>query len=171
MVLAIALGILIFLLVFFITVYNMLVFSRNRVKQSFSNIDVLLKQRNDEIGNLVNVVRGYADFEKSTLKSVIRIRNSYSPGMGVYGNDVYNHRMNAGLKELFAVVENYPELKANEQFMRLQKRITQMENHISDRREYYNWSVTNYNTRREQFPYSIIASLFNFEKELLFKYS
>ncbi len=161
----------IILFAFFATVYNLIVFSKNRVKQSFANIDVLLKQRNDEIGNLIEVVKGYSSFEKETLESIVKLRNSFSPGMGVYGKDVYNQKVSAGLKNMFAVVENYPDLKANEQYLRLHKRITQVENQIADRREYYNWSVTNYNTRIEQFPYSIIANLFKFKPALLFKYS
>ncbi len=159
------------IIVFIITIYNLLIYSRNRVKQSLANIDVLLKQRNDEIGNLVNVVKGYSAFERETLESIVKLRTSYSPSMGVYGKDVYNKRINAGMKQLFAVVENYPNIKADKQYLRLQQRITQLENQIADRREYYNWTVTNFNTRIEQFPYSIIGNIFKFEKKILFKYS
>lgn len=157
-------------IIFFITVYNMMIFSKNRVFQSLSNIDVLLKQRNDEIGNLVNVVKGYSRYEIDVLDKITKIRSGFTERMSVAGKDEYNRHVTEGLKSLFAVVENYPDIKADKQYLRLQERITSIENQIADRREYYNWSVTNYNTRCEQFPYAIIAQMFNFKLFELFRY-
>lgn len=154
----------------FIAVYNVMIYSKNRVFQSLSNIDVLLKQRNDEIGNLVNVVKGYSRYEIDVLERITKIRSGFTERMSVAGKDEYNRHITEGMKSLFAVVENYPDIKADKQYLRLQERITSIENQIADRREYYNWSVTNYNTRCEQFPYAIIAQMFGFKLYELFKY-
>ncbi len=161
--------IMIVILIYIIVIYNNLIFARNRIRQAMSNIDVLLKQRNDELGNLINVVKGYSKFEQSVLEKITRIRSGYDEDWNVKKKSEFNKEMQAQVKSLFALIENYPDIKANEQYMRLQKRITSLENQIADRREYYNWSVTNFNTRIEQFPYSIIANFFKFMQEPLFK--
>ncbi|MDY6786700.1 MAG: LemA family protein [candidate division WOR-3 bacterium] len=154
-----------------ITIYNVMIFSRNRVRQSLANIDVILKQRNDEIDNLVRVVKGYSSFERDVLEKITRIRSGFDPYLDVRDKDRFNKNIETTYKQLFANVENYPDIKADEHYMRLQQRITGLENQLADRREYYNWSVTNYNTRLETFPYSIIAGIFNFRKAELFKFS
>lgn len=159
-----------FLILLTTAVYNAIVFVKNRVDQSYSNIDVLLKQRNDEISNLINVVKGYSSFEKEVLESVIKIRSGYSERMNIESKAKFDREVSGSVKSLFAVAEKYPELKADRQYLRLQERITSIENQIADRREYYNWCVTNYNTRIEQFPYSIIAGIFAFERKKLFRF-
>lgn len=158
-----------FILIIFITMYNDLVFLKNRIFQSLSNIDVLLKQRNDEIGNLIKVVKNYAIYEQETLTKIINIRSGYSENMDIKEKSIYDERITNEIKNLFALTEKYPELKANENFLNLQKRITTIENHIADRRENYNWCVTNYNIKIQQFPYNIISSLFKYNKYPLFR--
>lgn len=166
----VSVSLLIIIVIVFIAVYNVMIYSKNRVFQSLSNIDVLLKQRNDEIGNLVNVVKGYSRYEIDVLEKITKIRSGFSERMSVADKDEFNRHITEGMKSLFAVVENYPDIKADKQYLRLQERITSIENQIADRREYYNWSVTNYNTRCEQFPYAIIARMFGFKLYDLFKY-
>ncbi|MDD3803231.1 MAG: LemA family protein [bacterium] len=157
------------LFIFFFTFYNTLIFLKNRIFQALSNINVLLKQRNDEIPNLVEVVKHYAKFEKEVLENVTKIRSGYSENLDVQKKADYSANVSSQLKSVFALAEKYPELKADKQFLRLQERITAIENSIADRREAYNWSVTNFNTRCEQFPYVIIASMFNMNRYPLFK--
>lgn len=162
--------VLIFLLItVFIILYNDIIFLKNRIFQSLSNIDVLLKQRNDEIANLIEVVKGYASYEHETLARVIKIRSGYNEDMGIKEKSDFNNALMKETKNLFALAEKYPELKANENFLNLQKRITTLENHIADRRESYNWCVTNFNTKIEQFPYNLFSSIFGFKKYPLFK--
>lgn len=158
-----------FLLTVFVILYNDLIFLKNRIFQSLSNIDVLLKQRNDELTNLIEVVKGYASYEQDTLTKVIKIRSGYSDDMGISEKSNYDNALSKETKNLFALAEKYPELKANENFLNLQKRITTIENHIADRRENYNWCVTNFNTKIEQFPYNIVSFVFGFKKYPLFK--
>ncbi|MEO0237604.1 MAG: LemA family protein [candidate division WOR-3 bacterium] len=169
MVLIIIFTVLIFILILFVILYNDLIFLKNRIFQSLSNIDVLLKQRNDELTNLVEVVKGYASYEQETLKKVIKIRSGYSDDMEISEKSKFDEVVRNETKNLFALAEKYPELKANENFLNLQKRITTIENHIADRRETYNWCVTNFNTKIEQFPYNIISSVLGFKKYPLFK--
>ncbi|MEO0280998.1 MAG: LemA family protein [candidate division WOR-3 bacterium] len=169
MVLIIIFTVVIFILILFVILYNDLIFLKNRIFQSLSNIDVLLKQRNDELTNLVEVVKGYASYEQETLKKVIKIRSGYSDDMEISEKSKFDEVVRNETKNLFALAEKYPELKANENFLNLQKRITTIENHIADRRETYNWCVTNFNTKIEQFPYNIISSVLGFKKYPLFK--
>ena len=157
------------LMVFFFIFYNTLIFLKNRIFQALSNINVLLKQRNDEIPNLVEVVNHYAKFEKELLENVTKIRSGYRESLDVEGKAGYSDKVTNQLKSVFALAEKYPDLKADKQFLRLQERITSLENQIADRRESYNWCVTNFNTKSEQFPYMIIASMFNMNRYPLFR--
>ncbi|HAV92856.1 TPA: LemA family protein [candidate division WOR-3 bacterium] len=154
---------------FFFIFYNTLIFLKNRVFQALSNINVLLKQRNDEIPNLVEIVKHYAKFEKELLENVTKIRSGYSENLDVEGKATYSSSVSNQLKSIFALAEKYPDLKADKQFLRLQERITSLENQIADRRESYNWCVTNFNTRCEQFPFVIIAGMFNMNRYPLFQ--
>jgi len=165
----IVLTVLSILFVFFFVFYNALIFLKNRIFQALSNINVLLKQRNDEIPNLVEIVKHYAKFEKETLENVTRIRSGYSESLDVERKAEYSNSVSKEIRSLFALAEKYPDLKADKQFLRLQERITSLENQIADRRESYNWSVTNYNTKCEQFPYVIIASIFEMNRYPLFR--
>ncbi len=165
------LAIVVILVLYFINIYNNLVRIKHNVSQSWSNIDILLKQRHDELPKLVEVCKQYMQYEGSALEKIIAARSGVSNArqagdMGALG--MAEGQLRLGLGSLFAVSEAYPELKANENFQHLQNRITGLEDAISDRREYYNDSVNINNIRIEQFPDVIIARFFNFkEKQLL----
>jgi LemA protein len=154
------------LIVFYaINIYNHLVRIKHNVSKAWSNIDVLLKQRHDEIPKLVETCKQYMKFEKDTLEKVMQARSQVSSArqsqdMASLGAAEGMLRM--GLGNLFAVAEAYPDLKANENFQHLQTRISSLESAIADRREFYNESVNINNTRIEQFPDIIIARLLNF---------
>ncbi len=167
----ILLGIVAVALFYGISLYNHLVNVKHAVAKAWANIDVLLKQRHDELPKLVEVCKQYKQFEQSTLQKVIEARSQVhaareSQNIGALGQA--EGALRAGLGSIFAVAEAYPELKANENFMQLQNRITGLENNIADRRELYNESVNINNVQIEVFPASIIARMFNFgEKPLL----
>jgi LemA protein len=170
----IVLGIIAVLLVYSISLYNHLVNVKHAVSKAWANIDVLLKQRHDELPKLVEVCKQYKQFEQSTLQKVIEARSQVHAArerqdIGALGQAEGAVRM--GLGNIFAVAEAYPELKANEQFMQLQNRITSLENGIADRRELYNESVNINNVQIEVFPASIIASLFGFGEKPLLEFS
>lgn len=157
-----------------ISLYNHLVNVKHTVARAWANIDVLLKQRHDELPKLVEVCKQYKQFEQETLQKVIAARsqvqsareNQDIPALGQAEN-----MLRAGLGGIFAVAEAYPELKANENFMQLQNRITSLENGIADRRELYNESVNINNVQIEVFPASLIARLFNFSAKPLLEFS
>ena len=154
-----------------IGIYNSLVSIKNSVEQAFSNIDVLLKQRHNELTKLVEVVKGVKDFEQETLVKVTEARKQFD----MAGNQA--QALAAGAAEglaisgLFAVAEQYPELKSNQNFMQLQTRISELEDQIADRREVYNDSVNIFNTRIEQFPDTLVANLLNYRRRQYFKVS
>jgi len=154
-----------------INIYNHLVRIKHNVAKAWSNIDVLLKQRHDEIPKLVETCKQYMKFEKDTLEKVMQARSQVSSArqsQDMAGLGAAEGMLRMGLGNLFAVAEAYPELKANENFQHLQGRISSLESAIADRREFYNESVNINNTRIEQFPDIIIARLLNFtERDLL----
>jgi len=156
-----------------IMIYNSLVQVKHNVSKAWANIDVLLKQRHDEIPKLVEVCKQYRQFEQDTLQRVIEARSrvfqaSQAQNMPALGQA--ETALRAGLANLFAVAEAYPDLKTNEQFMNLQTRISALENAIADRREFYNESVNINNVRIEQFPDVIIAGMFNFPARQLLEF-
>lgn len=158
-------------LVYAVVIYNNLVSLKHNVDKAWSNIDVLLKQRHDELPKLVETCKQYMGYEQETLERVMQARSSVSAArergdVGALGPAESQLRM--GLGSLFALAEAYPDLKANQTFQHLQTRISGLEDAIADRREFYNESVNNNNIRIEQFPDVIIARAFNFrERELL----
>ena len=168
------LGLVVVLLIYGISLYNHLVSVKHAVSKAWANIDVLLKQRHDELPKLVEVCKQYKQFEQShaakghrgALAGADRAR---APGHRRAGKA--EGALRAGLGNIFAVAEAYPELKANENFMQLQNRITSLENGIADRRELYNESVNINNVQIEVFPASIIASMFNFGEKPLLEFS
>ncbi len=169
----ILLGIILLAVVYFINIYNNLVRIKHNVSQAWSNIDVLLKQRHDELPKLVEVCKQYMDYEGSALEKIIAARSGVSKAreegdVGALG--MAESQLRLGLGNLFAVAEAYPELKANENFQHLQSRISGLENAIADRREFYNDSVNINNVRIEQFPDIIIARLFNFKQQELLEF-
>ncbi len=162
------------LLVYFIVVYNGFIFLRENVRKNWSNIDVLLVQRHDELPKLVEACKGYMRHERETLQGVMRARNAIEAArersdLGALG-DAETH-LRSDLGRLFAVAESYPELKANESFAKLQKRISELEESIADRRELYNDSVNTNNIRIDQFPQLIVARMFAFRQAQLLEFS
>jgi LemA protein len=171
---AIFLGIIVLAVLYIIATYNGLVELKNNVAKAWANIDVLLKQRHDELPKLVEVCKQYKQFEQSTLTQVIAARNQVqtareSKNMKALG--AAESTLRGGLGQIFAVAEAYPELRANDSFMQLQTRISQLENGISDRREFYNDAVNINNTRVEQFPASLLAGLFGFKQATLLMFA
>jgi LemA protein len=162
------------LLIYGISLYNHLVNVKHAVSKAWANIDVLLKQRHDELPKLVEVCKQYKQFEQATLQKVIEARSQVHDArerqdIGALGQA--EGALRTGLGNIFAVAEAYPELKANENFMQLQNRITSLENGIADRRELYNDAVNINNVQIEVFPASILASMFNFGEKPLLEFS
>ena len=161
-------------LIYAVMLYNQLVTIKHAVSQAWSNIDVLLRQRHDELPKLVEACRRYMQHEQETLEKVVQARNAVSNARersDVKGLGQAETALRMGLGQLFAVVENYPELKANESFQHLQERITGLESGIADRRELYNAAVNINNVRIEQFPDVMIARMFSFPSADLLQFS
>lgn len=153
------------IVVWAIILYNGLVVLKHNVSQAWSNIDVLLKQRHDELPKLVETARQYMQYEQSTLEKVMHARAAVHGAQERGDLDALGlaeGQLRAGLSGFYAVAEAYPELKANSSFQHLQQRISSLENMIADRREFYNASVNINNVRIEQFPDVLIAQLFRF---------
>jgi LemA protein len=160
--------------VYAVGMYNGLVKLRESVKQAWSNIDVLLVQRHDELPKLVETCKRYMQYEQETLERVMKARASVFQAAGrgdVAAVGAAESSLRAGLGQLFAVVENYPQLKADESFRHLQARITQLEESIADRRELYNASVNLNNVRVQQFPDVIVARMFDFKEAGLLEFT
>jgi LemA protein len=168
------LGITVVALIYVISLYNNLVQLKHGVAKAWANIDVLLKQRHDELPKLVEVCKQYKQFEQETLQRVIAARSQVQTareGQDIEALGKAEHMLRMGLGSIFAVAEAYPELKSNEHFMQLQTRITGLENGIADRRELYNDSVNIFNVGIEQFPAVMIANVFNFTGKPLLEFS
>ena len=169
----IVLGVVVFLLVYAIVIYNNLVGLKHAVSQAWSNVDVLLVQRHDELPKLVETCKQYMKHERETLDQVMRARAAVASAREAHdvgGVGQAEGMLRLGLGNLFAVAEAYPDLKANESFQHLQARITALENTIADRREFYNASVNANNVRIEQFPDVILARLFSFKPASLLEF-
>lgn len=152
--------------------YNSLIRLRNDVKKSFSGIDVQLKRRTDLIPNLINTVKGYAAHEKQVLENITKARTSIVNGSA--NSDISqmaqgDNLLSGALKSLFAVAESYPDLKANENFLKLQEELSETEDQIAASRRIYNENVTYFNTKIQVVPSNIIASMFKFNEEKLFE--
>lgn len=164
----VVLGLLILGCIFYgVSIYNGLVTVKNNIDKSWSNVEVLLKQRHDELPKLVKVCERYMKHERETLERVIRARNFSESASTPEERGKADGMVAEALKSLFAVAERYPELKADEQFSHLQERISRLENEIADRRELYNESVNIYNIRIERIPDVFIARAMGFEKRPL----
>ena len=158
-------------LIYAVILYNGLVRLRNENDRAWANIDVLLKQRHDEIPNLVETVKGYMQHEQQTLLAVTQARADSMNAASVGQKAVAELKIASALHSLFAVAENYPQLKANENFLKLQTRITELEERIADRREFFNDDVNTYNTRIGQIPDVFVASFMDLKRRELFKVS
>lgn len=156
------------LVLYFIAVYNGLVARKNQVREAWATVDTQLKRRYDLIPNLIETVRGAAKHEKETLTELTRARTT---AMNTDGQDSANaqNKITQTLKSLFAVAENYPELKANQNFLELQQELTDTETKIQAARQFYNTVVMGLNTQIEQFPSNIIANIFNIKTEKMFE--
>ena len=158
-------------LIYAVILYNGLVRLRNENDRAWANIDVLLKQRHDEIPNLVETVKGYLQHEQQTLLAVTQARADSMNASSVGQKAVAELKIASALHSLFAVAENYPQLKANENFLKLQTRITELEERIADRREFFNDDVNTYNTRIGQIPDVFVASFMDLKRREMFKVS
>lgn len=147
-----------------IAIYNRLVFLNNNVDKAFANIDVLLKQRTDEIPNLVEVVKQNSKYEEGVLQKLTQLRTQFLNSTNVDEKVSISNEITKTFKSLFAVSENYPDLKANQAFLSLQNRVSQIEDHIADRRELFNDSVALYNTGIQEFPNVIFAGILRYNK-------
>lgn len=162
----IILGVLILYVIF---VYNGLVARRNQVREAWATIDTQLKRRYDLIPNLLESVKGAAKHEKETLNAVISARNTAMAATGAADKSVAENALSGALKNIFALVENYPNLKANENFLELQHELADTETKIQATRQFYNTVVMGLNTAVEQFPTNLIANMFGITKEKLFE--
>lgn len=165
----ILLAIVFVLIIAVIVIYNNLVTLRQRVKNAWSQIDVQLQRRFDLIPNLVETVKGYMTHEQDTLSKVTDLRSSWAKAQTVDEKAMLDNQLSDVLKSIMAVTENYPDLKANQNFIGLQQELSSTEDKISYSRQFYNDTVTRYNTKIELFPSNVIASMFHFDKEVLFE--
>lgn len=166
-------GIIAVVMVYFIVIYNNLVSLKHGVSKAWANIDVLLKQRHDELPKLVETCKQYMGYEQETLEKVMQARNAVyaanqSHDLAALG--AAESQLRLGMGQLFAVAEEYPDLKANDSFQHLQSRISDIANAIADRREFYNEAVNNNNVRIEQFPDVIVARVMNFKSADLLEF-
>src|SRR6476660_8101356 len=143
---------------YFVTMYNGLIALKNDIDKAWANIDIMLKQRHDELTKLLDVCKGYMDYERDTLLKVTHARSMYQQAVTVDQTAQADQTMTSALRGFFAVAENYPDLKANNNFMQLERRITELENQIADRREFYNDSVNTFNIRIQQVPDTFVAA-------------
>lgn len=158
-----------FTLLFVVISFNRMIRNKNRMNEAWSIIDVFLKKRYDLIPALVETVKGYAAYEKSTLEEVVRIRSQAIQEQSIERRSERETQLDKALVRLFVVVENYPDLKTNQRFLTLQQQISQIENDLEKSRRYYNGTVRVYNIQIEEFPANIIAGLFHFRTGSFFQ--
>ncbi len=164
----VAIGVVLYVVI----VYNSLVRLRKDIDRTWANIDVILKQRNDELTKLLNTVKGYMKYEKDLLNQLTKLRTDFLKAKSIPDKARVSNQLTAALRTLFAVAENYPNLKANESFLQLQSRISGLENELADRRELYNNSVTEFNIRINQIPDKFVAGMLGYNTpQQLFKVS
>jgi len=157
------------LIVYVVTIFNGLIALKNDIAKAWANIDILLKQRHDELSKLLDVCKGYMDYERDTLQKITQARSLYQQAVSVDQKAQADQSMTSALRGFFAVAENYPQLKANDNFMRLQGRITDLESQIADRREFYNDSVNTFNIRIQQMPDTFVASFMKLTPSPMFQ--
>ncbi len=169
-IIVVVLAVVVLTALYVVGIYNGLIVLKNRVQEAWSDIQVQMKRRYDLIPNLVETVKGYAKHESSTFEKVIQARNMAMAQNGTPQQQAQAENILSGtLKSLFAVTENYPELKANENFLKLQFELTDTEDKIKAARRFYNSNVLSLNTKIEVFPSNIIAGYFSFEKKEFFE--
>lgn len=153
--------------VYFTTVYNGLIQVKHNIEKAWANIDVILKQRHDEIPKLVEVCKGYMKYERETLERIIEARSAFMKAPDIEGKAKAENQLTGAMRHLFAVAESYPDLKANQNFLHVQERITGIENQIADRREFFNESVNVYNIRINQLPDVFVARTLNYQPKTM----
>ena len=164
----VVLGVIVVIVIWAISIYNGLVAMRQRTNQAFADIDVQLKQRHDLIPNLVETVKGYAAHERGTLEAVIQARNAAMAAPGVEQKVAAENMLTGALRQLFALSETYPNLKANANFQQLQSDLSDIENKLAAARRFFNNAVQEYNTGIQQFPASLFAGIFGFAQRPFF---
>jgi LemA protein len=166
----IIIGVIVLLVLWLIMTYNGLVAMRQRVNQAFSDIDVQTKQRHDLVPNLVETVKGYAAHERGTLDAVVKARNAAvtAQGQGVAAQAAAENMLSGALRQLFALSEAYPDLKANQNFQQLQRDLSDIENKIAAARRFFNNAVQEYNTGIQQFPAALFAGSLGFQPKEFF---
>ena len=169
MILYVVIAIIVILMIYLFLCYNSFVKLNNQVKEAFSTMDVYLKKRWDLIPNLVSSVKGYMKHEKETLEEIVELRNTSYEKMNEMKKVDVNNKISQGLNKLMAIVENYPDLKANENFIALNNQLSKVEEDIANARKYYNGSVRLYNNKVEMFPSNVIAKLFGYKPKEMFE--
>ena len=167
--LSIATAFLVLIAIVTVVIYNRLIRARNRVDTAWSDIDVQLQRRHDLIPRLVTAVDQYAKYERATLEAVTELRAEAMQQVDVRARGRVEEKLGAGVERLIALAENYPDLKANENFLKLQDELVETENYLQFARRYYNGSVRDYNTMTETVPSNIVASLFSFTQREFFQ--
>ena len=163
-----AIGVIALLAVVLVSIYNRLVTLRQRIKNAWAQIEVQLKRRYDLIPNLVSTVKGYAAHEKETFERVVQARNAAISAQGVQEQAGAENMLSGALRQLFALAESYPELKANTNYLQQQEELTNTEGKIAFSRQFYNDTVLKYNTAIQRFPAVLIAGRFGFHQEVYF---
>ena len=163
--------IIVLIVIYALAIYNGFVQLNNKVKEAFSTMDVYLKKRWDLIPNIVETVKGYAKYEKDTLKEVIELRNGVYDKMSLDEKIKTNEQLSNNINRMMALAESYPELKASDNFKDLSKQLTKVEDDIANSRKYYNGVVRIYNNKVEMFPSNIFACIFRFKTKPMFEAS
>jgi LemA protein len=164
----IVLGVIVVVIAWAVSIYNSLVAMRQRVNQAFADVDVQLKQRSDLIPNLVETVKGYAAHERGTLEAVVQARNAAIAAPGIDQKIQAENALTGALRQLFALSEAYPDLKANQNFQQLQTELSDIENKLAAARRFFNNAVQEYNTGIQQFPAALFAGTFGFREHTFF---
>ena len=164
----IVLGVIVVIVLWIIMIYNQLVAMRQRVGQAFADVDVQLKQRHDLVPNLVETVKGYAAHERGTLEEVVKARNAAMTAQGPAQQAAAENQLTGALRQLFALSEAYPDLKANQNFQQLQSELSDIENKIASARRFFNNAVQEYNTGIQQFPAALFAGPLGFSQRTFF---
>lgn len=162
-------GVIALLVIYVLVTYNVFVKMKNRVEESFSTMDVYLKKRWDLIPNIVETVKGYAKHEKSTLSEVIKLRNGAYDNMSSDEKIKANQQLSKGITKIMALAEQYPDLKANENFKDLSTQLTKIEDEIANSRKYYNGTVREFNDKVQMFPSNIVANIFGYKSKVMFE--
>ena len=165
----VVISIIVIIIMYLLITYNSFVKLKNRVKEAFSTMDVYLKKRWDLIPNIVETVKGYTEHERNTFEKVVELRNSTYDNMTSNDKIRVNEQLSAGISKLMMLSENYPNLKASENFLDLSNKLSKLEEDIANARKYYNAVVKNFNNKTEMFPSNIIANLFGYKTIKMFE--